>query len=157
MAEAVAGLSLAANVLQVADYGVQFVNTAWKIWKSGRDAIDEFTDLHRLSKSLKEISQQLLVDIPDSKLHIHSNKGIVELAGQCNEAAQEILDSLNRIGLPIQRRKRDAAKAAFKVIWGANDIKALQTKLEGVRHQLVLYLVASIRYAHNRIVMASQY
>ena len=66
-------------------------------------------------------------------------------AVECGKAAQEILDSLDKI-LPPTSRKRDAAKTAFRLVWKEGDIKALQARLEGVRNQLTLSLAASLRW-----------
>ena len=147
MAEAVAALSLAANIIQVTDFGFEFVSSAWKIWRSGGEGVEALTTLQTLSQSLKDVALQLRVDLPTSDLRVASNRGIFDAAGECSKAAQEILDSLDKIGLPSapQGRKRDAARAAFKLVWRGDDIKALQTRLESVRNQLTLNLAASLR------------
>ena len=144
MAEAVVALSLAANILQVVEYGSEFVGVAWKIWKSGRDGIEGLTALQALSQNLKEVSQQLQVEHPSTR-QAASEKGICDLARECSRTAQEILDSLEKIGLQTNGRKRDAAKAAFKLAWAGDSIRALQARFGEFRNQLTLNLAASLR------------
>jgi len=147
MAEAVAALGLAANILQVTDYGIQFVSIAWKVWRSGHEGVDAIATLHTLSQDLKNVTVQLQADSTSSQTDrlAASDRGIFEAAVECGKAAQEILDSLDRI-LPPSSRKRDAAKNAFRLVWKEGDIKALQARLEGVRNQLTLNLAASLRW-----------
>lgn len=149
MAEAVAALSVAANLLQVTDYGIRFVNTAWNIWRSGPDSVEALATLQTLSQNLKIVSAQLheVQSSPPTDHLASSDKGIFEAAGQCNVIAQEVLDHLDKITLPetTVTRKRDAARASFKLLWKNDDIKTLQTRFEGIRNQLTLHLAASIR------------
>jgi hypothetical protein len=45
MAEAVAALSLAANILQVLDFGKRFTFAAWTIYRSGVEGVDFLSGL----------------------------------------------------------------------------------------------------------------
>ena len=151
MADAVAALGLAANILQVLEYGSKFVTTAWKIWRSGKD-VDIFSTLQSLSENLKSVANDLQpadsTQQGTSAIHIASERAIFDTASECRKVAQEILESLDKIGLEDAvrtRRKRDAARASFKVIWKSEDIKALEAKFEGVKSQLTLNLAASLR------------
>ncbi|KAK4033781.1 hypothetical protein C8A01DRAFT_39751 [Parachaetomium inaequale] len=148
MAEAVAALSLAANVLQVTDFGIRFVSTAWNIWRSGPESIEAFAALQALSQDLKSVSVQLQTgqNAVQTDHLAASDKGIFEAARECSNAAQEILDRLDKLGLQsTPARKRDAARASFKLLWKSDDIKALQARFEGIRNQLTLNLAASLR------------
>ena len=147
MAEAVAALSLAANVIQVTDFGLQFVQNAWKIWKSGRDntGVEAIAALQTLSQNLQDVTAALQVEAPKDGVQVASSKGIFDAAFECRKAAQDILGSLDKIGLTAENRKRDAVRVAFRLAWKSDDIKALQTRLEGIRSQLTLNLAASLR------------
>jgi len=145
MAEAVAALSLAANVIQVTEFGLQFVNTAWKIWRSGRESVEAVTTLLTLSQNLQDVVLMLEVEAPKNGVQIASSKGIFDAAAECSKAVRDILDSLDKIGLSTENRKRDVIRAAFKLVWKSDDIKFLQTRFEDVRNQLTLNLAASLR------------
>lgn len=148
MAEAVAALSLAANVLQMLDYGRQFVTAAYKISESGQEGIEGFTSLQTLCKDLDVALRDL--QTPTSSTSNTSlpngNREIADLANDCAKLTQRLLDTLRQVGLPGSGRKRDAVKAAFRLLWNQDEIKALDAQLGEFRSQLTLRLLMSVRY-----------
>lgn len=148
MAEAVAALSLAANILQALDYGRQFVTAAWKIWISGQESMEGIATLQILSKDLDTILSSLQAATPSSQhsaLTDSTHAALVELAGDCTRVTKKMLQTLQQIGLPSSGRKRDAIKAAFKLLWNNDEIKALEVQLSEFRNQLTLRLLISVR------------
>ncbi|KAI1417239.1 hypothetical protein F5Y13DRAFT_202765 [Hypoxylon sp. FL1857] len=161
MAEAVAAFAVAVNILQVIDFGAKFINAAWKIWRSGKDsgifpflvnpqAVDGLCSLLAVSEDLEGIVQQLQADIsPSSHSKDETNDGISAIAGECRKAAQHIIDSIRKIGIPSEpekiRRHGKPFLAAFKVAWQSEKITGLQAQLDGYRSQLILNLAVSIR------------
>jgi hypothetical protein len=148
MGEAVAALSLAANILQVVQCGLRFVSVAWGIYRSGQGGVDIFSDLHTISNDLEVVLRQIQTDAPGSAPQNSASScgGIFQLAEECAKVARQMLDSLENLGLPEKGRKREALKAAFKLTWRSDDIKSLQRRLEEFRSQLILNLVVSLRY-----------
>ena len=55
-----------------------------------------------------------------------SQRSLEELAEQCSQLASEMLSSLSKIGLSDKLRKRDALKAAFRMVWKEDEIKSQQ-------------------------------
>lgn len=152
MAE-IAGLSLAANVFQILEYGVKFTSMAWKIYMSGTNTLDRFRDLQKLSSDLDLVTQRLERRVPSpswqhSDDNDTSDQALLAITEECRAASREMLTSLIDIGLLPSRkpRKRDALRTAFKLRWNEENIRALTTRLEGCRSQLILFLMASLRY-----------
>lgn len=119
---AVAGLNLAANIFEMVQYGAQFLATAYKIYQSGNDAIENFSSLQVLSKNLEDVSQRLAArntqasaSQPDGA-QIGTVGGLAGLSRECNKTTQEMLRILDKVGLPkkVKARKRDALRFAFK-------------------------------------------
>ncbi|KAI1654265.1 hypothetical protein F4813DRAFT_210740 [Daldinia decipiens] len=79
-----------------------------------------------------------------------TNSRIVALAKDCVKIAQQIIDSLNYLGItdcPRKGiRKRKALVSAFKIQWGNEKIVALQTQLDQYRNQIMLGLNISLRF-----------
>lgn len=148
MAEAVAALGLAANILRVLEYGSKFVSTAWKIWKSGKYA-ESFSGLQSLSENLKSVANDIDPAQEDtSDTCTTSERAIFDTATECRKVTHEILESLESIDLgdaATSRRKRDAARVTFKLIWKSDEIKGLESRLESMKSQLTLNLTASLR------------
>lgn len=149
MAEAVAGLSLAANILQVLDFGKQFLCAAWAIYRSGAEGIDLLSDLQSITNDFESVLGELQGGAARDRA-LRSAKGddddgIFLLAEKCAAVLSEMLQSLAKIGAPGKGRKRDAVKTAFKLAWKKGDIETLQKRLEQFRDELNLHLVFSLR------------
>lgn len=103
MAE-IAGLSLAANVFQILEYGVKFISMAWKIYVSGANTIDRFRDLQKLSTDLESVTQRLERRVlspsrQHSDDHDTSEQALLAITEGCRAASREMLTSLTDIGL----------------------------------------------------------
>jgi hypothetical protein len=140
MAEAVAALGLAANILQMLDYGRKVLSTAWGIY----DGTDQtgFTSLQTLCEDLKGSVETL--QRPQSE----PDEAIAHLAKECSVVANALLQKLQALGLSGKRGigKREALQAAFQRVWRRNEIQELEDRLNELKSQLVLRLVVSIRY-----------
>jgi hypothetical protein len=139
MAEAVAALSLAANVLQFIDFGYRFVSQAWRIYQSGSDGAEAAPGLQVLTKDLQDVLANL--QIPQEG----DSHGMSQLSQDCSRVARRLLESLNVISVHGKGRKRDAIKASFKALWNRDEIKELQQELDGFRQQLMIHLLFSLR------------
>ncbi|KAK7723813.1 hypothetical protein SLS64_000144 [Diaporthe eres] len=145
MSEAVAGLALAASILQVLDYGRQFVTTAWKLYDSGVDKVEGLTILQRLSNDLDSTLQSAKRDSPAISAEV--DKEISTLANESRAASVKIQEFLSRasITLDARRTKRKALRAAFVTVWNRDEIRSLEIELEGINRRLTLALLASLR------------
>lgn len=153
MAEAVAGLSLAANILQMVEYGGVFVTTAWKIYSENTDTdiLKDFKQLQYLAKDVDEVLGSLERDLPafsatcmgSGDLHPE----LVRLAEECQKVTVEILDFVGKTGeqKSWKTRMHKVVRESFRLTWGQGKLVKLQTKLDGMRSQLILRLVHSLR------------
>lgn len=148
MAEAVAALSLAANILQVLDLGRQFAVAAWSTYESGSDSIKIFSDLKSTSNDLGAALQELKEGATRAPAtgSLNGDGEILKLAQECSNALDRTQKSLASFGWSEKGRKRDAAVIAFKSIWKKKDIEDLQKRLENFRDQLTFHVVVSLKY-----------
>lgn len=160
MAEAIAALSLAANILQMVEYGGFFVTTAWKIYSSQADTrlAKDFDHLRHLTEDVEKILgslEQNDLDTASAAGLRDKDRDLLALVAESRKITKEILDSLNKIGNPAawKARKHKAIKATFKLTWKSDQIAGLQTKLDRIRSQLTLHLVHSLRYVGNNLDM----
>jgi hypothetical protein len=153
MAEAVAGLSLAANILQMVEYGGVFVTTAWKIYsaRTDTDIVKDFKQLQYLAKDVDKVLVSLEQDIPAvSSTCEGSDSGdpeLARLAEECRKVTVEILEFVSKTGdqKSWKTRMHRAVKEAFQLTWGQDKLNKLETKLDRMRNQLTLRLVHSLR------------
>jgi len=145
MAEAVAAFSLAANVLQFIDFGSRVMSNFWAFYKSSRHGTNEVPDLQGINNDLQQVLESLQVPTDDIT---QSDIGLLQLAQDCQNVALELetlLQSLfkaeaGNIG------KREALKAAFKLVWKEDQVRYLQERLDQFRNQLIVHLLASLRW-----------
>lgn len=150
MAEAIAALGLASNILQVIDFGASFASTAWKIYQGSRhnrQELDEVSALRNINSNLRDALQDIRAQSAGLTEASESARGIVDLSKQCTTLAEELLQSLDSLGLDHVKRKRDALRAAFKLAWKRERISNLESRVNGFRSQLNLSLLVSIRLA----------
>ena len=145
MTEAIVILGVAANIVQFLDFGTNFVSRAWNIHSAGRDGIRDISDLRSITTDLQEILQSLRAPVNDNDELSGERTDLRQLAEQCQLVATELLKSLQKIKLPDKTSKRDALKAAFRLVWKEDEIRHLQARLEGFRHQLTLHVLALLR------------
>jgi hypothetical protein len=149
MGEAIAAFSLAANIIQFVDFGGRLVSDAWSIHQKGRSGFGEILDLEKITEDLKLTLVDLISPLESSEDKTDSQRSLEELAEQCSQLVSEILSSLSKIGLSDKLRKRDALKAAFRLVWKEDEIKSQQMRLENIKHQLNLHILVSLRYTNS--------
>lgn len=156
MAEAVASLSLAANILQMVEYGGVFVTTAWKIYSENADTdiVKDFKQLQYLAKDVDKVLGSLEQDLPAfSSTSMSSENGdpeMARLAEECRKVTMEILEFVGKTGdqKSWKTRMHKVVREAFRLTWGQGKLVKLQTKLDSMRSQLILRLVYSLRFVY---------
>ncbi|KAI1736544.1 hypothetical protein F4680DRAFT_257371 [Xylaria scruposa] len=154
MADPLATLSLASSVLQVIDFASGFATTAWKFYQAagrGRDGPDEVVELREINNNLATILREIRSQPSVSEVAAtNGDDGITNLAKECAALVEELLQTLPS-AIEVTR-KRDAIRAAFKLKWKSDNIRALQARLSEFRSQLTLNLLVSMRqYARQSL------
>ena len=147
--EAVAALSLAANVVQFVDFGSRFLSLARNIYHSTQEN-DLLYDLNQFGSELTTL--QSVVRSLDTGGSNESSMN--RLAVECHEFAtrmEEALEPLKPLKIVETQKQRDANKTvkafkmALRAIWKEDEIMSLQQKLDGLRSRLTLALLVVIR------------
>jgi hypothetical protein len=144
MAEAVAAFNLAAGVLQFIDFGSRVMSNFWTFYKSNRHGTKE-PDLQVINNDLRRVLENLQVPADDTA---QSDVGLLQLAQDCQKVAldlETLLQSLFKAEAG-NSGKREALKAAFRLVWKDDQVRYLQERLDQFRHQLIVHLLASIRW-----------
>lgn len=158
MAEAVAVLSAAANVLQFIDFVSGVVSGFRSFYRSGRQGTKGIPDLITINSDLRQVLKTLQAPTDDTN---PGDASLIRLVQECQDVARKlevVLGSLLRAEAGTVG-KREALKAAFMLVWKEDEIRQLQGQLDHFRHQLVVHLLASLRYvskpsAGNRLSLA---
>lgn len=142
MVEAVAAFSVAASIIQFIDFGSKLMSRIWQFYKSSRKSEEALPDVQRITADLLDVLKR--VDIPDNENN-EADNGLQQLVVECHNVATDLLKLLNSLHADNQS-KRKAIQSAFKLMWREEDILSLQKRLDQCRAQLVIHLLASLRY-----------
>lgn len=145
MSEAVAALSLAANVLQMLDYGRQFVVAAWAIYDSRSDDLDSIASLTTVSQNLSTVLKDLKPNSPERTSGL--DQEMTSIVSEGRDLSVQILALLKKAGFhgDGKRSKIGAIKAAIFVVFKSEQLRNMESKLDRVQSRLTLTLVASFR------------
>jgi len=164
MAEALATLSLAANCLQVIDFGTRVFTTAWRIYTEA-SILDEFAVLQQSASSLKELITTF------EEQSSGSDGGLKNIVSRCHSVVDRFLKTLSSLRISEDegnpgsesapdsrkhRRRRDALCRAFKAMWKKKDIEEQQDAVSHIRELLVIHLLVAIRYVRHLPRLVSQ-
>ncbi|KAG8166856.1 hypothetical protein KVR01_002545 [Diaporthe batatas] len=145
MSEAIAALGLAANVLQVLDYGRQFVVAAWIIHDSRGDDLENVSSLKTVSQNLSNVIKQL----KPTPRHRESelDKEMSSLVAEGHDLSMQILALLKKAGFQDdgKRTKMGTIKAAFFNVFKSEQLRSMESRLDRIQSRLTLTLVASFR------------
>jgi hypothetical protein len=137
----VSAFSLAGTILQFIDCGTRFVGLAWGLYQSKSDDSNTLIDLLTMTGNLDAVLPELI----STKGHNDPERGLGQLAQECGKTTARLLDILQKVRAAEHARKRDALKAAFRLICKEREINALQDQLSAYRNQLNLHLLLSLR------------
>jgi hypothetical protein len=132
----VTAFGLAAGILQFLDCGSRYATTAWKIYRNGQEGLKD--DLQSALKSLQ-------LSVPKASGKVETQPGIVTLAKECQKVAGDLVDSLSKIPTSERFGKREAFKAAIKVIRTKEEIHNLEGRITAFRQQLTFHLLVSLQ------------
>lgn len=147
MAEAIGAFSLAANILQFVDFGSRAVASLWWYYKENRKEIKQGPDLFTICTDLQRVLCEFELPEDDGT---HEDAGLVQLARECHGVAEEmqkVLRSVFNAETPAgSMGRREALLAALRMLWKEEHLQSLLDRLSQFRHQLVVHLLASLRY-----------
>jgi len=143
MAEALAAVALAGNVLQFFQTATGFALSAGKMCRSqlAGEASEDLKELRTITTDLQALLQKLRppgAPTPDHRM------GLTTLSQDCAEMVQTLLTQLDKIGLNGQGRV-DLVLAEFRATWHSEAIRGLETRIARFREQLALQLVFTVK------------
>ncbi|KAF4970351.1 hypothetical protein FSARC_2607 [Fusarium sarcochroum] len=134
----VTAVGLASAIISFVPLGIQLLRSAREI----RDSVDGSLDKNRTRKAIVEEMQAVALKLnpPDQTRIAPEQKGLVDLALECHELSQQILDLLDKIR-PKARSAFGTYRSVFRTWSKESEIKDLEKRLDDCRSQLVLGLV----------------
>ena len=146
MAEAVAALGVAANVVQFIDFSGKILSEGYRLHKSKRVSSSKNEELENIALDLEKLRDELqsqedeTAQVPtpnDIQLH--------RLAEQCRDICLELLGALEALKVIDKPGKWKSFRAALKTVWAESKIKSLQDRLDEARQELIVRILMSFR------------
>lgn len=141
MAEGLAAVGLAGNIIQFISFASELVSKTRDIRQSASGVASEVIDLECVSNSLKSLTKSLLpqYNIPAQ---------LYQIAVRCNDVTNELLEviaSLKTHSSPSAKgpTKWQSFRKALKCIWKKEQIDALKLRLQLLRDQVSLHLLSN--------------
>jgi hypothetical protein len=137
MAEALAALSLAGNIVQFVDISCNLFFTAKEIHSSVTGASQQNQALFQTTRNLKAVCDSLADATTPSK---RADSPLTGLAFNCQETGRELIEILESIVAEKPQSKRSAFRAAVSGVWSQGKIEGMARQLDRYRTQLILDL-----------------
>ncbi|OAL53816.1 hypothetical protein IQ07DRAFT_677244 [Pyrenochaeta sp. DS3sAY3a] len=152
--EAIAGLSLAANIAQFIDLSAKIFHGAKEIYQSSSGMTQESLELDHVLQSMRLISLKL--DPPSSRRANDDDETFRRLAVDCRVLSDQIIEMIQDEISKHPLRKRQAVVAILKNIWTRKERLDLERRLDNCRSQLELHLIlTSSSDIRNRLASIS--
>jgi len=143
MAEAIAAVALAGNVLQFLEAGGKFAARAFAILRRGGHAgSSDLSDLRQICGDFEGLLEKLRGD--EVKRQDNSSP-LVSLSIGCSVVVEELLGKLNRIGSSSSHYRVDLLLEEFRSTWQKREIQELESRIARFRDQLAAHLVIILR------------
>jgi hypothetical protein len=130
-------LGCAASVLQVIDFGTQFLRKAWEIYRS--DTVENLVSDLQSSSTHMQRMQQELQSIPATDEAIQSS------AEKCVVILKDLLGSLETVARDGRGRRRHSPRQAFMAVWREDKLKGLEARLDSAKLDLMLHITVNVR------------
>ncbi|KAI4617906.1 hypothetical protein J4E83_006238 [Alternaria metachromatica] len=145
--EAIAGLSLAANILQVVDSTKKVLSSVNQIRQSGSTV--QNSEIGRLVADFTALNERITLwarpNPASSGPLAQDSQALEDLAAECTKIARELIAELEPL-----RSAKDAARyktilSALKTSWNAKKIEDIMSRLQAMRDELQFRILVSIR------------
>jgi hypothetical protein len=154
MAEAIAALSLAANIVQFIDFGGKVLSGGLKLYKNelGSNGLGEANDTKVITQSLQRLieglNQPLIQSNSTNEIASLSQTEIDlrNLAAHCVDLANELLRAISKVELQGKGGKWDSFRAALKHVLAEGKIEKIRQRLDKFRQEIIVHILACFRY-----------
>ena len=146
MAEAVAALGIAANVVQFLDFSGRILSEGYRLHMSKRGRPSKNKELESIALDLQKLHDEL--QRPENETYPAPTPNDIllqRLAEQCRDVCLELLAALEKLKTVKSPGKWESFHVALKTVWDESKIKGLQERLDEARQALIVRILMSFR------------
>jgi hypothetical protein len=133
--ESLAAIGLAANIAQFTEYIWKLVSKTYKTYQKG--SANEFIELELIAEELQCRAKAI------NERNTSGEGPLNQLAADCISLTNELLDAVRSLKLRESGNKWGSFRQALKTVWKADDIKALQDRVDRIGNTLSQHLLVT--------------
>lgn len=148
MREALAAVSLTANILEFLTFGLKVISKGQRTYRSNDGILTENADLEHVTSDLLVLQTKLQRDIDPVALrsdYSEEDEALRLLLEASNKAAKELLVRLNKAKGQGRFRQWKSPRQAVKSVWCETDIDEMAVRLAHFRDQLQTRTIVFLR------------
>jgi len=163
-------LGLASNIVQFVDFASKLISQSHEIYRSADGALEDNVVLEYVAKNLSRLGDELKSKqadiktgrealarerdwakkdgrvIPEPEKVTAAGKQLQQLSKECSAVSNELLQELEKLKIKEPHKRWESFRQALNSVWSQEKIRALETRLEGIRKQLDTTLLVCLRY-----------
>ncbi|KAI7486878.1 hypothetical protein KC351_g3064 [Hortaea werneckii] len=146
MVDAIGSLGLAANILQLLEYGGKLAMAIHEVYDSPRGATMKNLEIEKIQLDLRDISRGFC-SIQPSKCATEDDLALCDLGAECHSLALELLDVLDSLKVPegVVLRPWVALRKTVRSAVKARRIEGLEERLHKLKSQLAVRMLGALR------------
>ena len=146
MVDAIGSLGLAANILQLLEYGGKLAMAIHEVYDSPRGATVKNLEIEKIQLDLRDISWSFC-SIQPSKCATEDDLALCDLGAECHSLALELLDVLDSLKVPegVVLRPWVALRKTVRSAVKARRIEGLEERLHKLKSQLAVRMLGALR------------
>ncbi|KAF2786878.1 hypothetical protein K505DRAFT_258941 [Melanomma pulvis-pyrius CBS 109.77] len=133
--ESLTALGLAANIIQFVEFSARLLSEASEVYHSTTGLSKDQVELQDVAESLKNMTESLLE--------------INKIALSAKVVAEDLITAVQRLKVTEGSKKRwRSFRQALSTLWNKDKIENLQKRLDALRSQLSVQILAHVRYSY---------
>lgn len=163
MAEAIAALSLAANVVQFIDFGSKVLATTYRLRRcnmSDGSGSGQLQDLKIITNSLRHLINGFTTSLKLERLTeelSQTEQNLLTLTKHCCDISEELLQAVTKLEGSSKLGTWNSFCLALKSVWAEEKIEVMRQRLDRFRQEIVLHVLACFRYGRPSIKPSELY
>ena len=144
--------SVACNVLQVIEFGVEVSSKAADYPKAETGLLDEQRDLRNVLQSLNNLNTDLQTTLPQHMApgqHTVEDIHLRDANNQCLQLSKEFINFLDRLQLKDRRAVISNLRMSVKAMWHRDKMEAMEKSLSQARGNLNVAFLVHMKYTNN--------
>ncbi|KAI0380702.1 hypothetical protein F5Y04DRAFT_257206 [Hypomontagnella monticulosa] len=154
-------LSCAAAILQFVDFSFKIIGSAYEIYTSQRGTSEETIQAREMIERLQQLSHYVEKTTirQDRSNNPKPSTAVVKIARRAQSLADELRNTLASLDIDHSKsfQSWQAFRIALRSYLKADKIQGLQSRLDGLRNELMLHLIVIIRDEQSALYESIDY